>query len=272
MIRFALLVALLSLAALTACSDDPAGPADDGFAITVTVRQPDGQPVAGAPVVIAPALPEWIWPWAGAVSAAMPAAVRIGFEVAEDCVSTMVIRDVAGAEIRTLAEDFPTPAGAHHWMWDGRDFGMVHRPTGWYEVELTCRVDGVETFHDTSSMLMFLVDADQTPYVTGDDGTVTITDRRTVPGLWDLEPMMFVDENGEGLGLWTLTPETWIWAGGTRTTVTVEDGPQDVVVTASAGPVAPAPGAAVAPVAAAGARAGIEPEYRLGQPAPNPFN
>ena len=69
----------------------------------------------------------------------------------------------------------------------------------------------VPTFHDTSSMLMFLVDADQTPYMTGDDGTVTITDRRTVPGLWDLEPMMFVDENGEGLGLWTLTPETWIW-------------------------------------------------------------
>jgi hypothetical protein len=272
MTRLALLAALLIMAALAACSDDPAEPEDDGFAITVTVRQPDGAPLAGAPVLIVPALPEWIWPWGAVAAATMPAAVSIGFEVPEQCTTTMVIRDVAGAEVRVLMEDYPTPMGAHRVLWDGRDFGMIHRPTGWYEVELTCRVDGVETFHDTASMLLYIVDYDLTPYVTGDDGTVTITDRRTVPGLWDLDPMVFVDESGDPLGMWTLTPETWIRVGGSRATLTAVDGPQDVTVTVSTAPAATASGVIAAPIATVGARDGIDPQYRLIQPYPNPFN
>lgn len=275
MTRSTRLVVLSSLAAalvLTAgCDDDPAAPEDTSFALTVTVLDADGDPLADAPVVIIPALPPGVLQ--DGKAAAMRAAVTLPFTLPGDCRGDLTIVDVAGTPVRQLLVAHELPAGRHAVVWNGQDDEGNAMNTGWYTAILVCRdaATGALVYEGQRHLLLIHVDGDRTPFRTGDDGTVTITDRRIVPAFWTLPPVRHVDESATLIQEFALTTSTEIRAAGARITVALEDGPQEVTVQASA---LAAP-AQAAPVVSAplGAADGDDPvPVIFGDPYPNPFN
>ncbi len=263
-----------SLICLTAgCSDDASQPADEPFSITVTVLDADGQPLADAPVVVLPDLPPGVIQDDKQAASVMPAAVRLPFIVAQICLVDLEILDVAGDHVRQLLDGFEAPAGRHEVVWNGRDDEGGDTLTGWYEAVLVCRdaESGEVLYEGSRGMLRIDVDSDLTPFVTGVAGTVTITDRRLVPGFWDLPPVLHVDENGDVLGEFTLTEATQLRSRGGRTTFDAVDGPQAVTVQATV------TGKAVVGVTwteRGGIRDGRDDPgaFALEHPYPNPFN
>ena len=110
------LIALVSL--LVACSeDDPSTPEDTSFALTVTVLDAAGQPLADRSVHLLPRLPDGILPIGKVSERAMPPAVVVPFTVPRACVVDLEVRDVAGDPVRTLMADHEAPPGRHQVVW-----------------------------------------------------------------------------------------------------------------------------------------------------------
>ncbi|MEZ4386168.1 MAG: hypothetical protein R3D98_01055 [Candidatus Krumholzibacteriia bacterium] len=255
------------------CSDEASEPAVEPFSITVTVLDPAGTPLANTPVVILPALPPGVLQDDKQAGRAMPAAVAVPFTVGDDCRVDLEIRDVAGGHVRQLVDDVEARAGAHTLHWDGRDDDGADQLTGWYEAVLVCRdaAAGEVLFEASRNMLRIDLDSDLTPFTTGADGTVTITDRRLVPGFWDLPAVRQIDENGDWVGLFVLTEATQLRAAGGRTTFDAVDGPQSVTVHAAAAGSAPPAAVTRSGVDLPSRRDGPE-GFALIDPRPNPFN
>ena len=270
---FTLLVLVL---ALVACSDDDpvTPPEDENFALTVTVLDAAGQPLVDEPVHLMPRLPDGILPIGKDGVAAVPPAVVIPFTVPRACLVDMEVRDVTGATVRTLIADHEAPPGAHQvvWVGDADEGGLLSG--GWFEVVLSCRDAGADTVAFTAARGMLMVAFDQDARAhgrTGPEGRLTITDRRVVPAFWELPPHDFTNEDGEVVGTYTLTTDTWIWADGVLTSNDAVDGPQEVTVR----PTSALRASTSTSAAAAAARRVVEAAddgYALGRPFPIPYN
>ncbi len=277
MIRHKLFLYLFILAApvlwLTGCSDEDSVAPTEEFAIDITVLDAAGQPLADRSVIVMPLLPPGVLQ--DDLQAAMPSAVQIPFQVPDPCLVDLEIRDVAGATVRMLLSGDEAPAGQHTVVWNGQDDAEVDRYTGWYAAVLTCRdaTTGEVLFTDARDMLMATVDFDRTEFRTDSDGKLTITDRRVVPGFWDVPEMRFTDENGNLTGLHTFTRWTQIRAAGDRVEFEAVDGRQSYTLQQPTLNLdAPAGATAAAITSSLVDVPPVDGEFELGNPRPNPFN
>ena len=261
------LLFLVLVGAGLACSDDPVQP--EAFAVTVRVVDGEGAPVAGLLMNVASDNP-----YLQDANRAKGATV-IPFQTPVEARAELYLEDVAGLALRNLAT-VAIPAGAHQWVWDGRDDAGTLLHSGRYRARLVLRtLDGEEVvYEETTDMLMVHLDPLRAPVgQTDDSGRVVLTDKRLFPHLFGLPPMTAQNETGAVMG--TLVPTSaMIFTladtanGGLMTFREEVQGPtilefvwngkpRDRLVREDAGP-----GGDVGPVE----------EFSLGPVYPNPFN
>jgi len=187
---------------LPACGDDdPVTP--ESFLVTLNVRDAEDNPVPGLYLTL---LSENPYMQDGKL-ADTRGAVRVEFMLPVSCDVRLTIEDVAGRLVRNLIDE-PLPAGVHSMMWGGRDDEQVHQPSGRYTVRLLASDDGGDThIEQTTDVLMATTSHDiYSVGATNDQGELKLTDKTLFPHLYDREPMEAMNENGEIMGLITLTP------------------------------------------------------------------
>ena len=213
-------VAILALTILLpACGDDdPASP--EVFQVIIEVIDPQGQPVAGLDLALAPDTPFYgekhtleapLLEQASELRAPSPCpfypAVRIPGQLTEAGLVRLTIEDVAGIE-RRLLDGGPRDARNYTWIWDGRDDSDDIVPSGVFYAHLVIRDpsnDEVVLDQRHPMLLARLDDGDTGIGATDADGRIVIDDQRLFPFLYDVEPFAAMDENGEQIGLITLT-------------------------------------------------------------------
>lgn len=222
-VRFAhtclILTAFLALA-LSGCSDDdPAGPEE--FQVSITVRDTLGDPVAGLELTMAPDSPLYMdgkmrdvpgdslgYTLSGPVPNPFNPTTTFRFAAATACWVELVIEDVARGTVRNLiAQDIP--AGQHAVVWNGLDDAEQKAPSGVYYASLVMsEEEGGEVLFEGSVPMLFAHWGEGSPTlaVTDADGQFVLTDRRLFPYLYDVEPILAVDEVGNGIGIIVLTP------------------------------------------------------------------
>ncbi len=202
------------------------------FRVQLRVTDPAGAPVTGLHVVVMPALPDWYWP-------DQPARVNLTlrFSVPRESAVSLTVEDVRGRPVRSLVRGV-MPAGSWTLVWDGRDNAGARVPPGWFRAVLEIRdpQDGQLVQSSRWPVLLATEDPAHAMATTDAAGEAVLTDRRLVPGFWDLDPIVVVDEEGDTTGELILTPATWIrlvddvgreqwWTG------ELEDGPQEIAIT-----------------------------------------
>ncbi len=235
------------------------------FAIALTILEADGEtPVANARVGGLPAVPEW------ALSAYLSrSAVRIPMVLEVSAPVLLTVQDVTGRTIRTLV-DGVLSWGRHEITWDGRDDDHQATPPGWYQVRMLATPAGEPAIADSVGILQANYTLDLLPWGTTDSqGRVRLADRRLVPGLRDLPPVVATDESGEVVGTFDLTARTYLFLGYERWVVldNLIDGWQSVTAMVQDSPFSPVPAAR-----GRGEPDILPPSVRLLPPYPNPFN
>lgn len=218
MFRIWLLISCFFL--LTGCgSDDLSQP--EGFQVTITVRDTQGDPVEGLELTMVPDSPLYMDGKAGdsdpvplqfSLSASSPnpffPVTTIRFAAAQACWAQLVIEDVARGVVRTLL-DQEIPAGDHAVMWNSQDDGDETVPSGVYYAHLV--MTGLEqnaVLFDESQTLLLAHWGEGSPTLATTDaaGSLVLTDRRLFPYLYDVAPFPASDENGNETGLIELSP------------------------------------------------------------------
>lgn len=201
---------LLLAVAWTGCSDGDGTGTPTGlnrpFELILTVVTPNGDPVAGVSVGSVPAVPAEVFPW----GPRNKSAVSIPFTTARAQVVRLAIRDVNGGHVRMLM-DQAVAAGRHVVMWDGRDDGGRVTPPGYYTTYLWGQVDGEWESAGSRNVLQMTFDPNWWSWgETDSQGQLIIRDSRMVPGLYDIQPLVAVDEQGNEQGSFVLTGTTWL--------------------------------------------------------------
>lgn len=131
------------------------------------------------------------------------AAVVVAFTVAVQTLVSVTVEDIVGDPVTILAVDY-LPAGSHQIVWNGRNALDDPAPSGRYRFRMTAyerEGEGV-MFEDTIDALLCRLDPENGPVgVTDDEGRVVMTDPTLFPHLFDREPMVATDENGEPRGM-----------------------------------------------------------------------
>lgn len=216
---YLILTALLALT-LGGCSDDdPAGPEE--FQVSITVRDTLGDPVEGLELTMAPDSPLYMdgkvrdvdpvpveYSLSGPIPNPFNPTTTIRFAAAQACWVELVIEDVAHGPVRNLiAQDIP--AGSHAVVWNGLDDAEQKAPSGVYYASLVMsEEEGGEVLFEGSVPMLFAHWGEGSPTIatTDADGQLVLTDRRLFPYLYDVEPILAVDEVGNGIGIIVLTP------------------------------------------------------------------
>ncbi len=186
---------LILLALLASCSDNGVSP--DTTTVTIEVTDPQGAPVAGLDLAVAPDTPYY-----QDKAASGRAAVTIPFSIAQTSTVRMIILDIEGEEVRLMATS-PLPAGQHQWQWDGRDEESVHLPSGVYAVNLVVTPVGGEfaVLDAREYVLMAILDPGYVSVGTTDaEGRIVLDDKRLFPQLYEPRTIDAVDESGEPMG------------------------------------------------------------------------
>jgi hypothetical protein len=188
-----LALGIAGFGAVGGCSDDdPVGP--EPFALTLTVVDASEAPVAGLEARLHVPLP-------GIFDGAAKARTVVPFDVAVSCSVRITVSDMEGRDVATLFED-AAPAGPHQVSFSSVSDGPLVG-TRLYRCRMTAW-DGLEQIF-TEEVLMTLyasLDFAQRPVLGTTDaaGTITFTDRREFPFLYDVWPQPLVDENGLEMG------------------------------------------------------------------------
>ncbi|MEZ4387888.1 MAG: FlgD immunoglobulin-like domain containing protein [Candidatus Krumholzibacteriia bacterium] len=195
---------LCALLLIAACSDST-GPADAAFAVTVQVRDPGGQPVAGLRASLSPDVDGVQWPHGD--PAAKPQ-TSIVVDLPEPGIWTLRIADVAGAAV--YARTFESVGGPVGLIWDGLDNDGQRMHDGWYEVQLsTVREGETEPSVVTAPLLLISGTPDSfTCGVTDAEGRFSVSDRTFVPAFWDVPPIPTRDDQGNVLDEIVITTAT----------------------------------------------------------------
>ncbi len=210
-----------ALVLFAACNDDdgPAGP--ELFQVVLEVTDPDGAPVAGLELGLAPDTPFYM---DGKVSSEVVSdsepgldlpypvpfnpSVMIKFTTAQQGTVSVVIEDVAGDPVRHLYRE-DQQAGLRTIMWNGQDDDQATAPAGVYFAHLTQieAESGNTLLDERRPMLMANFYANQALVGTTDaEGRIVLSDERLFPYLFDVDPFPATDENGLTIGTITLTP------------------------------------------------------------------
>ncbi|MBC8423562.1 hypothetical protein H8E07_05520 [bacterium] len=200
---------LILLALLASCSDDAVTP--ETFAVTIEVTDPQGDPVAGLDLALAPDTPYY----QDDKTTGSRAAVTIPFEIAQTSSVRMTILDIEGDEVRLMATA-PLPANRYQWQWDGRDETGTHLPSGVYAVNLEVRPEGSDTvvLDARKYMLMAILDPGHVSVGTTDaEGRIVLDDKRLFPQLYDARTIAATDETGEIIGAVEITSTTRFYLG-----------------------------------------------------------
>lgn len=198
----ALTLAALCLGAGSCGDDDPVKPA--GFAVTVKVTDPAGNPVEGLRVGMVNDTPYY-----QDGLQAEKAAGGIQFELPMPVGVRITIEDVEGREIRVLVFEEELPAGRHRVIWNGLDDQGVHQPSGRYTAHLVATQlgTGLWVFEDRTDMMLAMLDWSRVPAgYTDANGRLVLTDKKLFPHLYDLPDMTATSEDGEIMGKIQLTP------------------------------------------------------------------
>lgn len=233
------------------------------FAIELTILEADGEtPVPYARVGGMPAV-NWVYATKGSRSmVTIPLMVDVRAPV------QLSVQDVTGRTIRTLLDQV-LETGMNVVVWNGRDDDNQVAPPGWYQVRMLATPDGESAITDSAGVIRTNYDLDVFSWgTTNRQGRVRLADRRLVPGLRDLPPVVATDESGEVISSIDVTTRTWLFLGHERWVVldNLIDGWQSVTATVQDSPFS-------APAARGrGEPDTLPPSVRLLPPRPNPFN
>jgi hypothetical protein len=217
-----LLPAAMLVFLFAACSDDeePAAPPAP-FQVVLQVTAPDGAPVPGLELGLAPdsrfymdgkqgaeegpdAHGELGWPYP---SPFYPSAI-IPFDLTQPGILRLTVEDIEGGPVRFLGER-AADAGSHQWVWDGKNDEGTLVPSGVYYARLVLMdEDAGEVQVDfRREMLLAAFFADQVLIGTTDaDGRLVIEDRKLFPYLYDLPLFPAMEETGAHMGIIEFTP------------------------------------------------------------------
>lgn len=206
---------LILAGVVSACGNDDAVTGPQLFRVTLKVTDPDGQPVPGLELGMAPDTP-WYMDGTSRVHNAPTAAeqlqqpfpnpfagaARIPFRLEMTSQVSLTVEDVEGTAVCALVEG-PIESGLRVAAWDGRDDSGAMMPSGVYTAHLVVRgLDG-ETVRldDIRRMLLAVFTADQKKVGTTDlSGRIVLQDKRLFPFLYDVPDIPAMDETGEMIG------------------------------------------------------------------------
>ncbi len=194
LLRLAVVVVLVCLAGCA--SDDGTGPDAIPFALSLTVTDPDGDPVSGLQAKLHVYLPPEIMPYADKASTTIP------FTVPDAADVTLVVYDMDGGIVRTLLEG-PVPAGWHQVAFHHGDEERPLIGTHLYRCELVAAVADTERYRaETFLTLYTAIDADQRPVlgITDDMGQISFNTRTEFPYLYNPGPQTRTNELGQVQG------------------------------------------------------------------------
>lgn len=207
---------------LAACSDNDSPATPTPFSVTITVTDPDGSPVQGLNLSLAPETPFYGEKTFGSNSNALieyenrlhgvspnpfNPATRISCELAAESHLRLCIEDIEGTELRLLVDQIK-PSGIHNWQWNGLDENGDKVASGVYTAHLIITNASDDTvIHDESHhMLIAAWGIDYaTVDVTNADGQIVLTDKRLFPFLYGIDGFNATDEGGEIIGTIMLT-------------------------------------------------------------------
>ena len=280
------LILLTAVAVLAAgCGgDDPVVPVDTTYDVTVTVVDAAGAPLRDVNVnIVNDVFIDLDKSGAAAVGSQDEpgdAVVTVPILVLEESVVRIVVYDVEGVVVRRL-DGLSLAPGRHDVEWDGRDTDGAAAPSGRYTLTAIAYPPMGSTPFFTGQADVFLKrsGASYVVGVTNAEGTFRTTAQSILPGLYALPDMVATDEAGNRIGTLEVqeTATISVWRDGETVVsdaIAVTYGPNDIRIVY--GPAAPAAEDAVAPVSITGPRSDgakdDDPEWKLGDPYPNPFS
>lgn len=149
------------------------------------------------------------------------AAIRIQFTVAEDAPIVLYVNDAKGDTVNTLVHGW-VQAGVHQVMWNGRDDREELQNSGRYTAQLRIYSEGsFLAYSDSLGILLSQPDADMFVATTNANGIIVLEDKTLFPQLFNLPDMMATDENGDELGLFTVTDTMHFYFRDAATMVTM---------------------------------------------------
>jgi hypothetical protein len=212
---------LLLAAVVTACDDDDTLTGPASFRVVLEVVDPNGRPVPGLELGMAPDTPWYMDGTTRAQSALVAAdqlqqpfpnpffpAITILIQLDMTSEVSLTVEDVEGATLRTLV-DGQMESGKQTFVWDGRDASGEKMPSGVYTAHLVVRSLGSEAVRldDSRRMLLAVFTADQKKVGTTDSmGRIVLEDKRLFPFLYDIPDLPAMDENGAMIGSIALGP------------------------------------------------------------------
>ena len=150
------LAVLLLAAVVTACDDDDTLTGPASFRVVLEVVDPNGRPVPGLELGMAPDTPWYMDGTTQAQSALVAAdqlqqpfpnpffpAITISIQLDMTSEVSLTVEDVEGATLRTLV-DGQMESGKQTFVWDGRDASGEKMPSGVYTAHLVVRSLGSE--------------------------------------------------------------------------------------------------------------------------------
>ena len=197
--RFLVLTALCLC--VGACNDDdPVKPAE--FAVTIQVADTAGDPVEGLRVHL---VNDHAFFQDGGMAA--KAAVAIPFYTEVPVHFVVTIEDIEGRTIRNLYEG-DLQKGGYRFIWDGKNNAEVHQPSGRYTAHIVCtnQETGYWVFEDRSDMLLSMLDSSRVPAgFTDHNGKLVLKNKTLFPHLYDRPDLTATDENGQIMGVFSVT-------------------------------------------------------------------
>ncbi len=201
--RFALLL-LAALFVLPACSDDDSVTPGKNFSLTINVVDTSGDPV--------PNLELSLWNDSDLLQGKTPDKAATKIEMVQPIAARvrLTIEDIEGQTIRVVLDE-ELFAGSRYVMWNALDDEDIPQPSGRY----TARLQGFDIETDELSydgsfdiwLAMPDLQAGQVGAATDRNGQIVLTDMRLFPHLYDRPPMIATDENGQTMGVFTLTSD-----------------------------------------------------------------
>jgi len=243
--RYATLLHLLPLIAvlgMTACGDDPTELADRSFCMQLTITDPGGNPAPGLRISAWSRLPPEFTQDGNLSRGGSKPATTFSFEIAQDCRVIYRLFDVTGEETCTLLNAM-LPASAHQVVWNG---WTCNHPESVPVIAGAYRAVFEAWDPDTDELLytdevvpvLYLADPDLAILGYADAaGKFTTTWKQFFPHLYDWEPFMAVDEQGNQVGTFSYLDLARITLTDTSAhlsqsiDVVVEDGPNSLALT-----------------------------------------
>lgn len=202
--KYAIIALLPLMALLAACGGGSTSP-NDSFSCSVTLRNADGEPLSDYRVQLASS---------DNIFYGRPETV-ISFDLidyGDDAICDIIITDYWDTVIDTVFSG-PATAGNHCIAWNGCDTEGNSVSSGVYQCVMTV-TDGGEVVANQSLYMLLLHYITNCPegLTTDDSGQVKFTDITPLPGLYCEEELIKTDEQGNVIGYFEFTPDSFIVA------------------------------------------------------------